>query len=154
MRVLTLKDLPASSSAFCLRDLYKIRCGMVITTEWIPISVSEVHKTLKTQRRHYGHTKSSVSSGGTMVDGGLEERDLSLMDVQRKIEKDGTYLGQWSLTVILYSEDPAVLRKAVADAHAVLQQRRGASGEQQGKGALVAWLATIPGNSKYSIRPT
>ena len=150
VRVLTLKDLPSSSSAFCLRDLCKIRCGMVIAAEWMPISVGEVHKTLKTQRRHYGHTKSSVSSGGTMVDGGLEERDLSLMDVQRKIEKEGTYLGQWSLTVILYAEDPAVLRKAVAEAHAVLQQRRGSLVEQQGKSALVAWLAVVPGNDQYS----
>ena len=152
VRVLTLKDLPSSSSAFCLRDLCKIACGMVLATEWKPIRVSDVHKTLKTQRRHYGHTKSSVSSGGTMVDGGLEERDLSLMDVQRKIEKDGTYLGEWSLTVIIYSEEPAVLRKAVAEAHAVLQQRRGALVEQQGKSALVAWLAVIPGNDHYSIR--
>jgi type IV secretion system protein VirB4 len=125
---------------------------MVLATEWKPIRVSDAHKTLKTQRRHYGHTKSSLSSGGTMVDGGLEERDLSLMDVQRKIEKDGTYLGEWSLTVILYSEDPAVLRKAVAEAHAVLQQRRGALVEQQGKSALVAWLAVVPGNDHYSIR--
>jgi type IV secretion system protein TrbE len=152
VRVLTLKDLPSSSSAFCLRDLCKISCGVVIATEWKPIRVSDVHRTLKTQRRHYGHTKASVSSGGTLVDGGLEERDLSLMDVQRKIEKDGTYLGEWSLTVILYSEDPAVLRKAVSEAHGVLQQRRGALVEQQGKSALVAWLATVPGNDNYSIR--
>jgi type IV secretion system protein TrbE len=152
VRVMTLKDLPSSSSAFCLRDLCKISCGMVIVTEWNPIKVSDVHRTLKTQRRHYGHTKASVSSGGTMVDGGLEERDLSLMDIQRKIEKDGTYLGEWSLTVILYSEDPAVLRKAVSEAHGVLQQRRGALVEQQGRSALVAWLAAIPGNANYSIR--
>ena len=154
VRVLTLKDLPSASSAFCLRDLCKIACGMVVTTEWKPLPAGDVHKTLKTQRRHYGHTKSSISSGGTMVDGALEERDLSLMDVQRKIEKDGTYIGEWSLTVILYSEDPAIFREAVPQAHAVLQQRRGALVEQQGKSALVAWLGTVPGNEKYSIRPS
>lgn len=152
VRVLTIKNLPHGSTAFCLRDLYKIPCGMLLASEWKPLQMSAIHKGLKSQRRHYGHTKASITSRGVAVDGGVEERDLSLKDIQAKIERDGLYLGEFSLTVILYSEDPAMLRKAVADAHSVFQQLQGALVEQQGMAALVGWLGTIPGNGRYNIR--
>jgi len=152
VRVLTLKDAPHSTIAHCLRGLYVVPCCALVATEWKPEPVARVHKEIHGQRRHFTHTKESLTAGKKLIDEGKQGLIDQLGESQRAIELNGIYIGHFSLTVILYSEDAAVLRKAATAAHNALQQKRGALAEQVGKSALVAWLAVVPGNRRFSIR--
>src|SRR5205823_4472556 len=68
-----------------------------------------------------------------------------------EMEVHGRYFGEFSLTVVLYSEDPAALRRAVAQCFKVFAAQDAQVTEER-YNRLNAWLATLPGNSVYNLR--
>jgi type IV secretion system protein TrbE len=63
----------------------------------------------------------------------------------------GRYFGQFSLTLILYHKDLAVLRRSVAQAFKAFATYDAQLTEEH-YNRLNAWLAVLPGNSAYNLR--
>ena len=160
VRILTLKEPPLETYAHILRGLYEIPCNTVIVTEWKSLPVAETDRIIRNMRRHYNHVKSSLTNFAgkapkaqdILVDDGKQALIQQLGKALEEIQIHNVYFGEFSLTVVLYHEDPAVLRTCVSKAANALLPHGAAVTEHLEKSALAAWLAMVPGNQHYNLR--
>ena len=160
VRVLTLKEPPLQTFAHMLRGLYEIPCNSVIVTEWKPLPVAETDRIIRGIRRHYNHVKSSLTNFAgkapraedVLVDEGKQALIQQLGKALEEVQIHNVYFGEFSLSIVLYHEDPAVLRTCVSKAANALLPHGAAVAEHQETSALMAWLAIVPGNSQYNLR--
>jgi type IV secretory pathway VirB4 component len=69
----------------------------------------------------------------------------------KEMEVDGRYFGEWSMTVVLYDEERQKLDRAVAECVKVFTTHDATVIEER-YNLLNAWLAVLPGNSRYNLR--
>jgi type IV secretion/conjugal transfer VirB4 family ATPase len=160
--VLTLKGPPAQTYANMVRDLQEIPCKSVLAIEWKRENNAKMRRMIQSKRRHFHNMKTSLANYLPTSKDGSGPKDLLIDDSAvalvrelgtclEELEVNGRYFGQFSLTVILYDQDRASLRRAVAeclkifgahDAHLI----------EESYNLLNAWLAVLPGNHAYNLR--
>jgi type IV secretion system protein VirB4 len=86
-----------------------------------------------------------------LIDDGAAGLVADLGSCLREIEINGNYFGKFSLTIILYDQDRARLRRAVAECFKVLSTHDAVLIEER-YNLLNAFLAVIPGNRAYNLR--
>src|SRR5439155_9032254 len=69
----------------------------------------------------------------------------------QEMELNGHAFGQFSMTIILYAEDRATVRRAAAECFKVFATHDGQLTEER-YNLLNAWLAVLPGNHAYNLR--
>lgn len=161
VQVLTLKEPPARTFAHLLRGIHELPANYVIASEWKRESASRARALIQSKRRHFFNSKASLlnfmnadGSGATrdiLIDDGAAAVVESLGGSLEEIEVQGRYFGQFSLTLILYHPDLAVLRRSVAQAFKVFAVYDAQLTEEH-YNRLNAWLAVLPGNSAYNLR--
>ncbi len=160
VRVVTLKDATAQSWPLILKPLYEISSNYHIVTEWHPLDNEKAKVKIQTHRRHFHNTKASFMSQmnagnvpGTdvLIDDSKTAIVQRLADLKKAIELDGSYLGDFSLTAVIYDRDPGVVEKASAEFYKVFSVHDGAVYEES-YNQLNAFFATLPGNY-HSQRP-
>ena len=158
VQVLTLKEPPAHTLAHMFRDLAKLPCHFIVATEWKQEPDAAARRLIQTKRRHFHNSKASLlnylgqqtDSKDILIDEGAAAVVRDLGGAQAELEQ-GRHFGQFSLTVILYAEDPNAVRRGAAECYKVFATF-GAELTDERYNLLNAFVATIPGNSDFNLR--
>jgi hypothetical protein len=161
VRILTMKEAIAETRPLVLDRLFKIEGNFYVVTEWTPLSMAKARKEVDKRRRHFNMSKSGfVSQIGSAPDK-VNQRDVLIDESkQADIENlgeclralgDGQTLGDFSLTVVLYSTDLQTINQEMGEFSGVFTNADGALFTET-YNQLNAFFATVPGNYAQNLR--
>ncbi len=157
---MTLKEPPTQTFPHLFQALYEIPSNLILMNDWQRESQAAVRREIHAKRRHFHNAKVSLTNyvtetptapGELLIDDSAAALVKDLGACLTELTLQGRYFGQYTMTVVLYDDDPAVLERSVAacvkafaahDAH-VTDERYN---------LLNAWLAVLPGNAPYNVR--
>ena len=160
VKVLTLKEPSANTFPLLLKGLLDVRANFHMVTEWKKEEPGKTRRTIQTKRRHFHNTKRSffsqvnlndVSPRDVLMDDSKESQVRELGRGIEEIELYGNYFGQFSLTVVLYDQNLAVVEKAAAEFYKIFSVHDAQLYEER-YNLLNAFLAAVPGNYDFNLR--
>jgi Type IV secretory pathway, VirB4 components len=160
VKVLTLKEPSAHTFPLLLKGLLDVRANYHVVTEWKKEEPSKTRRTIQSKRRHFHNTKRSfmsqvnlndVPSPDTLLDDAKESQVRELGKGIEEIDLHGNYFGLFSLTVVLYDRDLAVVEQAAAEFYKVFSVHDAQLYEER-YNLLNAFLAAVPGNHAFNLR--
>jgi len=160
VQVLTLKEPPAQTFAHIFQALHEIPCNYIAVNEWSRESNLAARRQINSKRRHFFNSKASLvnyisdqpaNPQEMLIDDGASALVAELGGCLREIEVNGNYFGKYSLTIVLYDQDRAKLRRAVAECFKVFSTHDAVLMEER-YNLLNAFLAIIPGNRAFNLR--
>jgi type IV secretion system protein VirB4 len=151
VRALYMRTTPRRTRANLLWSLLEIPCGMSLVTEWKPLPIEKTQRIITTWKRHHLNTARTLGMSKTPHEG-KQAVVAQLGRTLEEIEVENVFFGEMSLAVLLFDQDAVRVGGAVSKAHAAIQRVQGSFVEPLGKGALITWLATVPGNQAYNVR--
>ena len=134
VRVLTMKEAITETRPLALDALLKIPANFQVITEWTPLAADKARKEVNKRRRHFNMSKTGfVSQMGNdatktnprdvLVDESKQADIENLGDCLRALG-DGQSLGDFSLTIILYSRSKSGSGATWGRVHWHFHQRR------------------------------
>jgi type IV secretion system protein TrbE len=162
VKVLTLKDPPASTQPNMLRHLQELPSECIIASEFKRVENFAMRTLIQSKRRHFHNSKTSVMSyvnlssqpqapEQTLVDDSASAVVAELGSCLTEMELKSNYFGFFSLTVVLYDKDKKCLDKSVAEAFKVFAAQDATLFEER-YNLLNAFLAMLPANYRYNLR--
>ena len=161
VRILTMKEAIAETRPLVLDRLFKIEGNFYVVTEWTPLSMAKARKEVDKRRRHFNMSKSGFVSQMGSDPAKTNQRDVLIDESkQADIENlgeclralgDGQTLGDFSLTVVLYSNDLPTINREMGEFTGVLTNADGALFTET-YNQLNALFATVPGNYAQNLR--
>ncbi len=165
--LLTLKDPPSSTFPNVLRALLSLQTNFIICSEFKRVLNEKAVSTIRAAQNHFhwsqwvadlpsilsmvlnrGKRENVIADKSALND--VEDLDKTLA----RINNGGEYLGQFSLTTLLYGwGDQDVLKEAAADVVKIFGNHEG-SLIHETYNALNAYLAIFPGNQVFNLRRT
>ena len=136
VRILTMKEAIAETRPLVLDRLFKIEGNFYVVTEWTPLSMAKARKEVDKRRRHFNMSKSGFVSQMGSAPSKVNQRDVLIDESkQADIENlgeclralgDGQTLGDFSLTVVLYSTDLQTINREMGEFTSVFTNADGA----------------------------
>jgi type IV secretion/conjugal transfer VirB4 family ATPase len=161
VRILTMKEAIAETRPLVLDRLFKIEGNFYVVTEWTPLSMAKARKEVDKRRRHFNMSKSGFVSQMGSDPAKTNQRDVLIDESkQADIENlgeclralgDGQMLGDFSLTVVLYSADLQTINQEMGEFTGVFTNADGALFTET-YNQLNALFATVPGNYAQNLR--
>jgi type IV secretion system protein VirB4 len=161
VRILTMKEAIAETRPLVLDRLFKIEGNFYVVTEWTPLSMAKARKEVDKRRRHFNMSKSGFVSQMGSDPSKVNQRDVLIDESkQADIENlgeclralgDGQTLGDFSLTVVLYSTDLQTINREMGEFTSVFTNADGALFTET-YNQLNALFATVPGNYAQNLR--
>ena len=160
VKVLTLKEPSAHTFPLLLKGLLDVRANYHVVTEWKKEEPGKTRREIQAKRRHFHNTKRSFFSQvnlndtpaqDALLDDAKESQVRELGKGIEEIELHGNYFGRFSLTVVIYDRDLAVVERAVAEFYKVFSVHDAELYEER-YNLLNAFLAAIPGNDAFNLR--
>jgi type IV secretion system protein VirB4 len=161
VRILTMKESIAETRPLVLDRLLKIEGNFYVVTEWTPLSMAKARKEVDKRRRHFNMSKSGFVSQMSSDPAKTNQRDVLIDESkQADIENlgeclralgDGQSLGDFSLTVVLYSNDLQTINQEMSEFAGVFTNADGALFTET-YNQLNAFFATVPGNYAQNLR--
>jgi type IV secretion system protein VirB4 len=161
VRILTMKEAIAETRPLVLDRLFKIEGNFYVVTEWTPLSMARARKEVDKRRRHFNMSKSGFVSQIGSDPAKTNQRDVLIDESkQADIENlgeclralgDGQTLGDFSLTVVLYSTDLQTINQEMGEFTGVFTNADGALFTET-YNQLNALFATVPGNYAQNLR--
>jgi len=161
VRILTMKESIAETRPLVLDRLLKIEGNFYVVTEWTPLSMAKARKEVDKRRRHFNMSKSGFVSQMSSDPAKTNQRDVLIDESkQADIENlgeclralgDGQSLGDFSLTVVLYSSDLQTINQEIGEFAGVFTNADGALFTET-YNQLNAFFATVPGNYAQNLR--
>jgi type IV secretion/conjugal transfer VirB4 family ATPase len=161
VRILTMKEAIAETRPLVLDRLFKIDGNFYVVTEWTPLSMAKARKEVDKRRRHFNMSKSGFVSQIGSDPAKTNQRDVLIDESkQADIENlgeclralgDGQTLGDFSLTVVLYSTDLQTINQEMGEFTGVFTNADGALFTET-YNQLNALFATVPGNYAQNLR--
>jgi type IV secretion system protein VirB4 len=161
VRILTMKEAIAETRPLVLDRLFKIEGNFYVVTEWTPLSMAKARKEVDKRRRHFNMSKSGFVSQMGSDPAKTNQRDVLIDESkQADIENlgeclralgDGQTLGDFSLTVVLYSADLQTINQEMGEFTGVFTNADGALFTET-YNQLNALFATVPGNYAQNLR--
>jgi len=161
VRILTMKEAIAETRPLVLDRLFKIEGNFYVVTEWTPLSMAKARKEVDKRRRHFNMSKSGFVSQIGSDPTKTNQRDVLIDESkQADIENlgeclralgDGQTLGDFSLTVVLYSTDLQTINQEMGEFTGVFTNADGALFTET-YNQLNALFATVPGNYAQNLR--
>src|SRR5580693_2291266 len=160
VKVLTLKEPSAQSFPLIFKRLLEVEANYYVVTEWKKEDSGKMRRLIQAKRRHFHNTKRSFVSQVNMndaapqdvlLDDSKESQVRELGDGLKEIELHGNYFGQFSLTVVLYDRDLAVVEQAAAEFYKVFSVHDAQLYEEK-YNLLNAFLAAVPANHAFNLR--
>jgi type IV secretion system protein VirB4 len=161
VRILTMKESIAETRPQVLDRLLKIEGNFYVVTEWTPLSMAKARKEVDKRRRHFNMSKSGFVSQMGSDPAKTNQRDVLIDESkQADIENlgeclralgDGQTLGDFSLTVVLYSADLQTINQEMGEFAGVFTNADGALFTET-YNQLNAFFATVPGNYAQNLR--
>ena len=163
VKVLTLKEPSAHTFPLILKKLLEIRSNYFICSEWVKQDPAKSRSFIHSRRRHFHNTKRSLASyvtasdqprGGddVLVDESKDAQIHDLGEALKELEIKGNYFGNYSLAVVVYDEDLAKVESACADFYKAFSVQDAQLYEEK-YNLFNAYLATVPGNYAFNLRP-
>jgi type IV secretion system protein VirB4 len=161
VRVLTMKEAISETKPLVLKQLLEIQANFCVVTEWVPIETATARKEITKRKRHFNISKSSFISSmqrdpatynprNVIIDESKQADIENLGDCLRALG-EGQTLGDFSPTVVLYSEDKKGLDRALPEVVRVFTSADGSLFSET-YNQLNAYFATIPGNHRHNLR--
>lgn len=161
VRVLTMKEAIAETRPLVLDRLLKIESNFYVVTEWTPLSMAKARKEVNKRRRHFNMSKSGFVSQIGSDPAKTNQRDV-LIDESKQADVenlgeclralgDGQTLGDFSLTVVLYSTALQSINQEMGEFAGVFTNADGALFTET-YNQLNAFFATVPGNYAQNLR--
>jgi type IV secretion/conjugal transfer VirB4 family ATPase len=161
VRILTMKESIAETRPLVLDQLFKIEGNFYVVTEWTPLPMYKARKEVDKRRRHFNMSKSGFVSQIGSDPAKTNQRDVLIDESkQADIENlgeclralgDGQRLGDFSLTVVLYSKDLATINQEMGVFSGVFTNADGALFTET-YNQLNAFFAAVPGNYAQNLR--
>ena len=160
VKVLTLKEPSAHTFPLLLKGLLDVRANYHVVTEWKKEDPAKTRRTIQSKRRHFHNTKRSFVSQvnlnhaepqDLLLDHSKESQVRELGKGIEEIELHGNYFGQFSLTVVIYARDLAVVERAAAEFYKVFSVHDAQLYDERFN-LLNAFLAAVPGNYAFNLR--
>ena len=160
VKVLTLKEPPAHTFPLLLKGLLGVSANYHVVTEWRKEEPGKTRRTIQAKRRHFHNTKRSFMSQVNLNDAGPQDLLLDntkesqvreLGKGMEELELHGNYFGRFSLSVVLYDRDLAMVERAAAEFYKVFSIHDAQLYEERFN-LLNAFLATVPGNHPFNLR--
>ena len=144
-----------------LDALLKIPGNFHVVTEWQPLPADKARKEVNKRRRHFnisktgfisqlGNDPAKTNPRDVLVDESKQSDIENLGDCLRALG-DGQSLGEFSLTIVLYSRDSRELERLIGEFTGVFTNADGALFVET-YNQLNAYFATVPGNSVFNLR--
>ena len=161
VRILTMKESIAETRPLVSDRLLKIEGNFYVVTEWTPLSMAKARKEVDKRRRHFNMSKSGfVSQMGSdpaktnqrnvLIDESKQADIENLGECLRALG-DGQTLGDFSLTVVLFSADLQTINQEMGEFAGVFTNADGALFTET-YNQLNAFFATVPGNYAQNLR--
>jgi type IV secretion/conjugal transfer VirB4 family ATPase len=161
VRVLTMKEAIAETRPLVLDTLLKIPGNFHVVTEWEPVAADKARKEVNKRRRHFnisktgfisqlGNDPAKTNPRDVLVDESKQSDIENLGDCLRALG-DGQSLGEFSLTIVLYSRNSRELERLIGEFTGVFTNADGALFVET-YNQLNAYFATVPGNSVFNLR--
>jgi type IV secretion system protein TrbE len=161
VRVLTMKEAIAETRPLVLDRLLKISGNFYVVTEWAPLAMPKARKEITKRRRHFNVTKTGfisqmgndttkVNPRDVLVDESKQDDIENLGDCLRALG-DGHYLGDFSLTIVMYAPTKQELDQLAGEFNAVFSNADGNLFAET-YNQLNAYFATVPGNYAQNLR--
>jgi type IV secretion system protein TrbE len=160
VKVLTLKEPSAQTFPLLLKGLLDVRANYHVVTEWKKEEPGKTRRSIQARRRHFHNTKRSFFSQVNLNDAQPQEHLLDNAKESQvhelgkgieEIELHGNYFGEFSLTVVIYDRDLALVEQAAAEFYKVFSVHDAQLYEER-YNLLNAFLAAIPGNNAFNLR--
>jgi type IV secretion/conjugal transfer VirB4 family ATPase len=155
VRILTMKESIAETRPLVLDQLFKIEGNFYVVTEWTPLPMFKARKEVDKRRRHFNMSKSGFVSQIGSDPAKTNQRDVLIDESkQADIENLGECLralGDFSLTVVLYSKDLATINQEMGVFSGVFTNADGALFTET-YNQLNAFFAIVPGNYAQNLR--
>ena len=162
VKVLTLKEPPAQTFPLIFKRLLEVQANYCVMTEWKKQAPDTTRSVINSRRRHFHNTKRSFVSNlslsdhpertdDILIDDSKEAQVRDLGRVLQEIEFNGSYFGQFSLTVVVHDMDLARVETACAEFYKVFSVHDAQLFEER-YNALNAYLAIVPGNYPVNLR--
>jgi type IV secretion system protein VirB4 len=160
VKVLTLKEPSANTFPLLLKALLDVRANFHVVTEWKKEEPGRTRRIIQAKRRHFHNTKRSFFSQvnlndapaqDALLDDAKESQVRELGKGIEEIELRGNYFGQFSLTVVIYDLDLAVVEGAAAEFYKVFGVHDAQLYDER-YNLLNAFLAAVPGNHAFNLR--
>jgi type IV secretion system protein VirB4 len=160
VKILTLKEPSAHTFPLLLKGLLDVRANYHVVTEWKKEEPGKTRRNIQAKRRHFHNTKRSffsqvdlkeASPQDTLLDDAKESQARELGKGIEEIELRGNYFGQFSLTVVIYDRELALVEKAAAEFYKVFSVHDAQLYEER-YNLLNAFLAAVPGNYAFNLR--
>ncbi|HEX3684982.1 MAG TPA: hypothetical protein VHU83_20780 [Bryobacteraceae bacterium] len=165
--VLSLKEPPRTTFPNVLRDLLTLESNFIICTELKRVSNETANSAIRGAQKHFYWSQwvSDIPSVISMVmNRGKRENVIAdksaLNDMEdldgtlARINNDGEYLGEFSLTVVLYGwKSRTELQATATDVIKIVGNYEGAL-IRESYNALNAYLSITPGNHAFNLRRT
>lgn len=159
VRVLTMKEAIGETRPLVLDQLFKIPANFYVVTEWTPLSMAKARRQVIARRRHFNIVKSGFIS--QVRDEKTPQRD-QLIDESKQADIEdlgdclrtlgnGQSLAEFSLSIVLYDLDRAVLDRQISEFAGVFTNADGALFTET-YNQLNAFFATVPGNYARNLR--
>lgn len=160
VKTLTLKHVPAHSYVNMFGALMGIKADLVISTDWNVIEASKAAADVRSRRRHWHNTKTSlltqvgrdpVSPDEILMDDSKQALVEDLGNCLRTMEMGNIALGHFSLTATIFATSRDEAERVTAEVMKVVGTHDGAVNEERYNG-LNAFLAGLPGGHPYNLR--
>lgn len=160
VQVLTLKEPPSHTYAHFLKGLQDLPAQFVAATEWKRASHPTMRRRIQSKRRHFYNAKASLlnflsysdsSPKNMLIDDSASALVGELGACLEEMEVNGGSFGEFSLTVVLYDEDRARLRRSVAECFKAFAAMDAQLIEER-YNLLNAFLAVLPANDAFNLR--
>jgi type IV secretion/conjugal transfer VirB4 family ATPase len=159
VKVLSMKEPPGRTFAHLLEDLYTIPGECIACLEWRRLSSAQMRRDVHRRRRHFFNKRISLVNyvapdtkhDDMLVDDSASATVTQLGDLLTDMEVHGHFLGECSLTLVLYDQDRRTVERAAAEATKVMAAHDGTLIEES-YNLLNAWLSMVPGNSAHNRR--
>jgi type IV secretion/conjugal transfer VirB4 family ATPase len=160
VRLLTMREAITETRPLVLDKLLKIEANFYAVTEWTPLATDVAKKEVVKRRRHANMSKaglissmkdeSKVNQRDVLIDEG-KQADIEVLGDCLRALSDGQMLGDLSLTIVLYSENRAVIDREIADFATVFANADGSLFPET-YNQLNALFAVVPGNYAWNLR--
>jgi type IV secretion/conjugal transfer VirB4 family ATPase len=160
VKVLTLKEPSAHTFPLLLKGLLDVHANYHVVTEWRKEEPGKTRRTIQAKRRHFHNTRRSFFSQVNLNDAPAQEallddaKESQVRELGKGIEEielRGNYFGQFSLTVVIYDRDLAVVERAAADFYKVFGVHDAQLYDER-YNLLNSFLAAVPGNYAFNLR--
>jgi type IV secretion system protein VirB4 len=161
IQVLSLKEPPTQTFAGMFAGLVALRSSFILASEWRREDTGMIRSLIHSRRRHFHNSKKSLANylpsgsadrpGDALIDTSAVARVDDLGSCLTEIEVNGRSFGEYSISLILYNRDLALLKAATGQAFKIFASFDAHLIEER-YNRLNSWLAHLPANSAFNLR--